>query len=72
MEETVKKLTDGLNELVFAALQPRVSNRRQLMRSAADILKAIDRVCDVCHIEFPDEAVEANAEIDQYFGISIL
>ena len=72
MEEIIRKLTDGMNELVYAALQPKVTDRCGLMRSAADILKAIDRVCDIYLIEFPDEAIEANAEIDQYFGISIL
>ena len=72
MEETIRKLTDAMNEIVYAALQPKVSDRRKIMRAAVHILKAIDALCDIYNIEFPDEAIDANAEIDQYFGISIL
>ena len=72
MEETIRKLTDAMNEIVYGVFQPKVSDRRKIMRAAVHILKAIDALCDIYNIEFPDEAVDCNVELDEYFGVPLL
>ena len=72
MEETIQKLTDAMNEIVYGGLQPKVPQRRKTMKAAVHVLKAIDALCDIYNIEFPDEAADCNVELDEYFGVPLL
>ncbi len=73
MEETIRKLTDGMNELIFEGRTSPIEGRcRKILLHCVVLLRSIDKLCDIFEVEMPEEAVSANITLDEYFGYDIL
>jgi len=74
MKQVIDILVGQIKELVGRGYGVNVSasEREDFMKATAEILKVIDKLCDKYDIEFPDEAIGINAELDDYFGEAIL
>ena len=76
MKEVINILTGKLEEVVGMAYERNTKvnsvERDDLMKAAAELLKLIDKLCDKHDVDFPDEAVDINVDLDDYFGKAIL
>jgi hypothetical protein len=64
-------LTAAIVEIMDYA-STKKGSKQELYTIAADVLKALDRYCDIAGLELPDDAVDANADLDELLNTTIL
>ena len=73
MENTIRKLTDGMNEAISETNTKYTGTKRtELLKACAKVFQSLDVFCDIFGVEMPDEAVHANAHLDDFFDQDIL
>ncbi len=79
MEDTIRKLTDGMNEAIseantrFVLKKGDHPHKRYItLKACVKILQCIDTLCDIFKVEMPDEAINANVHLDEYFECDVL